>query len=141
MEKPWEPAPFKAAVFISSVYCYSRSTSAGIDVTDVVPADERLDVSDSSDSSLSTQDDLSDTLCRRLTPSSVNVRIRIPTAHIYGSNDSLVAESQALQSLCDETIASSFVHDGGHEIPLQVEASKKIYNTIEQAIERSNMIS
>ena len=141
MEKPWEPAPFRAAVFISSVYPYSRSPSAGVDVTDIVPADERLDTSDTSDSSMSSQEDLSDTLVRRLTPQSVRVKIRIPTAHIYGRNDSLVEESKALLQMCDESLMSTFVHQGGHDIPLSTETSRKIHDTIEETFERSQMMS
>ena len=110
-------------------------------MTASVPEFERLYVSDSSDSSLSSQDDPADTLVRRLTPQSTKAKIRIPTAHIYGDQDDLMQESVVVEQMCDETVASTFVHHGGHEIPFQSETSTKIHDVIEKAIERSHMMS
>ena len=141
LEKPWEPAPFRAAVFISSVHPYSKSTTEGVDVTDVVPLDERFDYASSSESSLSSDEDLTDTTIRRLTPESTGAKIRIPTAHIYGENDTLMTESQDMLKMCDHSLTSTFVHHGGHDIPLEVETSKKIHGVIEETIERSHMMS
>ena len=110
-------------------------------MTDAVPMNERLDLSDSSDSSFSSQEDMADTLVRRLTPQSVKAKIRIPTAHIYGQQDELLKESLDLVKMCDESMATTFMHHGGHDIPFEMETSKSIHDAIETTIERSNMIS
>ena len=140
MEKPWEPAPFKFAVFLSSIYPYSAKTSEGIDVTNIIPVNERLDQSDSETGS-STDEDPADALCRRLTPQSCNAKISIPTAHIYGDSDPLKPESTDVIEMCDPMMRSTFVHQGAHDIPLEYETSQHIHDTIQKAIERSNMIS
>ncbi|RDL41697.1 uncharacterized protein BP5553_01676 [Venustampulla echinocandica] len=44
--------------------------------------------------------------------------IPIPTAHIWGTNDTLFPGSSAtLSKLCNGTVRSEFVHEGGHEVP------------------------
>ena len=110
-------------------------------MTDIVPANERLDLSDSSDSTFSSQEDPADTLVRRLTPQSVKAKIRIPTAHIYGKEDALLCESLDLVKMCDDSLATTLMHHGGHDIPLEMETSKSIHGVIEKAIERSHMMS
>ena len=106
-----------------------------------MPVNERFDVSESSDSSFSSEEDLSDTSVRRLTPQSVKAKIRIPTAHIYGKEDVLLKESLDLVKMCDESLATTFMHHGAHDIPMQIETSKNIHDVIEKAIERSHMMS
>ncbi|MCJ1245435.1 hypothetical protein MMC30_002639 [Trapelia coarctata] len=43
--------------------------------------------------------------------------IRIPTAHIWGSNDGGQRESELLYKLCSGASKAVFVHNGGHEVP------------------------
>ena len=44
--------------------------------------------------------------------------IPIPTAHIWGRNDTLYPGSSAeLSKLCKEATRTEFIHDGGHEVP------------------------
>ncbi|GAB1316524.1 Family of serine hydrolases 3 [Madurella fahalii] len=51
-----------------------------------------------------------------LTPESVGEVIRIPTAHIWGLNDSTV-NSAAVAAVCAGEKRQVFTHDGAHEIP------------------------
>ncbi|CAD6445095.1 d41963eb-867d-44ba-8217-4ef0002a5171 [Sclerotinia trifoliorum] len=44
--------------------------------------------------------------------------IKIPTAHIWGSNDTLYPEFEVvLRSLCKKDLREEYVHEGVHEIP------------------------
>ncbi|KAI1326776.1 serine hydrolase FSH [Xylariaceae sp. FL0255] len=44
--------------------------------------------------------------------------IAIPTAHIWGSNDTTAPNGgQDLSDMCEPTMRFTFVHDGGHELP------------------------
>lgn len=44
--------------------------------------------------------------------------IRIPTAHIWGANDQVYPTfGPVLSKLCDSNRRTTFVHQGGHEIP------------------------
>ncbi|KXX75425.1 Family of serine hydrolases 3 [Madurella mycetomatis] len=51
-----------------------------------------------------------------LTPEDVGEVIQIPTAHIWGLNDSTV-RSAAVAAVCAREKRQVFVHDGAHEIP------------------------
>ncbi|VDM80526.1 unnamed protein product [Strongylus vulgaris] len=46
-----------------------------------------------------------------------NLKLNIPSLHIYGSNDQVVAytNSEKLQTMFSDSV--SIVHDGGHFIP------------------------
>ncbi|KAI0435007.1 serine hydrolase FSH [Xylaria sp. FL1042] len=44
--------------------------------------------------------------------------IRVPTAHIWGSNDATAPSGgQALSEICDAETRLTLIHDGGHEVP------------------------
>ncbi len=44
--------------------------------------------------------------------------LRLPTAHVWGRNDTLwPGSSEVLCELCEEGERSAFVHDEGHDIP------------------------
>ncbi|KAI1436833.1 hypothetical protein GGR50DRAFT_174608 [Xylaria sp. CBS 124048] len=44
--------------------------------------------------------------------------IRIPTAHIWGTNDTVTPTGgKELSEVCDPSLSSVFVHDFGHEVP------------------------
>ena len=106
-------------------------------MTKIVPANERLETWGSPDSS---EEDLTSSSVRRLTPSSVKAKLQIPTAHIYGIQDALLNESLDLVKMCDESFASTYQHGGGHDIPMDEETSKKIRDTIEIAVGKSQML-
>lgn len=95
--------------------------------------DDELDDSSSieDDSQLSRQD--SHRTFYQMYHSSVdNVRIEIPTVHIFGRQDKWRLHSKDLIKLCWKKLATVFEHDGGHEIPKP--ASEDICDAIEVAV-------
>ncbi|KAH8701067.1 serine hydrolase FSH [Talaromyces proteolyticus] len=60
--------------------------------------------------------------------------IRIPTAHIYGSNDEGVSESLRLRDMCDERRRVEFDHGRGHEVPRAPKLVSQMAETINRAI-------
>ncbi|ORY70420.1 serine hydrolase FSH [Pseudomassariella vexata] len=47
----------------------------------------------------------------------LELKIRIPTVHVFGEGDPMVAGSVRLAGLCDPYIRKVYNHGGGHEIP------------------------
>ena len=136
--QPFAVPLFRTAIFISSIYCYSASPTLGVDATESVPANERLAPPNSGTLS---EMDLANYAVRRLTPGSVKAKILIPTAHVYGENDPLLNESLDLVKMCEGSFASTIMHSGAHDIPMDEETSKKIKEVIEIAIGKSQMLS
>lgn len=64
------------------------------------------------------------------------LRIAIPTAHIYGRQDSWRHHSLDLIALCEEPVA--FEHDGGHEVPSS--ASEQICDVIEEVVAKAGLM-
>lgn len=55
---------------------------------------------------------------RLLSVATDGVQIRIPTAHIWGSNDTeYPAFGPVLHQLCAPEMRSEYIHQGGHEVP------------------------
>ena len=54
---------------------------------------------------------------RVLEPAKDGQLIKIPTVHIWGKEDSVRHESEVVSNLCDQSQATTFVHEGGHEVP------------------------
>lgn len=77
---------FKCAIFFSTVF--------GVFSADMSPGEE----------------------ARQLTPDVDGELIRIPTAHIWGSRDS-ICKAQAVIDLCPSNSRQIHTHQGGHEIP------------------------
>lgn len=69
-------------------------------------------------------------------PTSDTVRLAIPTAHIYGAQDSWKRHGIDLLQLC--TDATSFQHDGKHEIPSY--ASEEICDLVEELAMRAGIV-
>jgi hypothetical protein len=53
-------------------------------------------------------------------------RIKIPTAHIYGSKDPRYAAGVHLSGICDPETRRCYNHGGGHEIPRTAAVSNDI---------------
>lgn len=53
---------------------------------------------------------------RLLTPEEDGEAIQIPTAHIWGCNDTTV-NSELTRQMCSSAMRESYVHSGGHEVP------------------------
>ncbi|CZR69184.1 uncharacterized protein PAC_19084 [Phialocephala subalpina] len=54
---------------------------------------------------------------RKLDPALDGHLIRIPTTHIWGEHEVHKADGELLESLCEQKMTATFVHDGGHEVP------------------------
>lgn len=63
-----------------------------------------------------------------------SARIRIPTAHIYGSKDPRWPAAIQLAEFCDDRI--EYDHGGGHDIPRSTEVSVKIADMLRQVVGR-----
>jgi pimeloyl-ACP methyl ester carboxylesterase len=63
------------------------------------------------------------------------VRINIPTAHVYGRYDPWRMHSKDLVKLCRDEAAYVYEHDGGHEIPR--DNTEDICDVIEMAVLRA----
>jgi hypothetical protein len=66
--------------------------------------------------------------------------INIPTAHIWGSNDTQGSDIGAsLRAVCNAELRSTLIHQGGHEIPTpkDVDAFKKMVRYIRKTIDRA----
>ncbi|KAM3516798.1 hypothetical protein NHJ13051_009573 [Beauveria bassiana] len=72
-----------------------------------------------------------------LHPDVDTVRISIPTAHVYGKEDSWRRHSMDLVRLCEGANRICFQHDGGHEIPRA--ASEEICDLFEELIARAGL--
>lgn len=67
--------------------------------------------------------------------------IRIPTAHIWGRGDTVEPTGGAdLSRVCEPTVASVLVHDGGHEFPRPAQltgAVQAVRRTLASGVEAS----
>jgi pimeloyl-ACP methyl ester carboxylesterase len=54
---------------------------------------------------------------RTMDPDNDGQPIKIPTVHIWGEQDPLRNESETLSKLCEKSLTTVFVHEGGHEVP------------------------
>ncbi|KAJ5733816.1 hypothetical protein N7493_002602 [Penicillium malachiteum] len=85
---PTKPLPFKCAIFLCAAAALDPTALARGEITLLKPI-----------------------------PTS-SFLLELPTAHIWGRNDTLWADrSELLSSLCDPQESSIFLHDEGHAIP------------------------
>ncbi|KAF2190023.1 hypothetical protein K469DRAFT_722959 [Zopfia rhizophila CBS 207.26] len=55
---------------------------------------------------------------RPLDPVQDEVRLKLPTAHIWGVNDDLYpGTSERLSGMCDDRLKTVFLHEEGHNVP------------------------
>jgi hypothetical protein len=64
--------------------------------------------------------------------------IKIPTLHVIGCNDPLIAGSMALYNVCDGDTSVLLDHGKGHTIPREPEVVKLICEAIGQLIDGVN---
>ncbi|MCJ1318878.1 hypothetical protein MMC15_004210 [Xylographa vitiligo] len=141
IEKPWLPSPFRVAIFLCATYAHSRTPVDGEDVTHKVPTSELPSRRQSTDSGYDSDEDSAKDSIRVLYARSTKARIQIPTAHLYGENDSYLHESLEVLDLCDPRLALEFKHKGGHEVPMDTESNKKIRDIIAMTCERAETFS
>ncbi|OTA55681.1 hypothetical protein K449DRAFT_468831 [Hypoxylon sp. EC38] len=68
----------------------------------------------------------------------LELKIRIPTVHIWGEGDPLFPTSIQLAGLCDPYIRKIFTHPGGHGIPREEKELTEISSLIEWCIQRAS---
>lgn len=149
--EPW----FKAAMFICSPLPFSSYTEYGVDVRKYfgvqglpLPSNRPATVADYlvADAYFRRNEkDLGEADCgdgdqfyNMFHPSVDEVRINIPTAHIYGRKDSWRRHSMDLVGLCDPHQVLRFEHDGGHEVPRG--ASEEICDLYEEVVARAGLL-
>lgn len=71
---------------------------------------------------------------RRWTPQRDCIRLRVPTVHVYGTQDVYQSQSKELSELCEDATATVIRHREGHWIPSNEMISRKIANAMMQAI-------
>lgn len=78
---------------------------------------------------------------RRLDPRKDGKPLKLPTAHIWGTNDKLYPDtSSVLSQLCEDGLKFEFVHEEGHDIPnaraegALLGAAKVIRRTVDRAL-------
>ncbi|KAI1480127.1 serine hydrolase FSH [Daldinia eschscholtzii] len=66
----------------------------------------------------------------------LELKIRIPTVHVWGENDPLFPTSVQLTGLCDPYIRKIQVHKGSHEVPHDGEELSELVSLIDWCIQR-----
>lgn len=152
---PDSPPLFKAAIFICGGVPLDVLASLGVDVTD-----EARDLDQSSKVALQQQAsseailrDGYDRWTAGFDPFSVHaeqgsgerkmvfgidvaripreMKIAVPTVHVYGAKDPRFPASVTLAQFCDRAVRRTFDHGGGHEIPRKREVSESIAELVE----------
>jgi hypothetical protein len=59
------------------------------------------------------------------------MKIPIPTVHVYGAKDPRFPASVTLAQFCDGAVRRTFDHQGGHEIPRKRDISESIAELVE----------
>ncbi|KAI1415546.1 serine hydrolase-domain-containing protein [Hypoxylon sp. FL1857] len=68
----------------------------------------------------------------------LELKIRIPTVHVWGENDPVFPTSIQLAGLCDPYIRKIYTHPGGHEMPHEEKEVVEIVLLIEWCIQRGS---
>ncbi|KAH8681663.1 serine hydrolase FSH [Xylariales sp. PMI_506] len=64
------------------------------------------------------------------------LRIRIPTAHVFGSKDPRLPAGVQLAGMCDPYLKKVYDHGGGHEIPRKKEVSEELASMLQWCAQR-----
>lgn len=62
------------------------------------------------------------------------MKIQIPTVHVYGAKDPRFPASVTMAQFCDEAVRRTFDHGGGHEVPRKRDVSKAIAEMVEWCV-------
>jgi len=152
---PNSPPLFKAAMFICGGVPLDVLSSLGIDVTDVARELDQsskiaLEQQASSEAILrdgyerwgtgfdSFSADPEEGSGKRRMVFGIDVaripremKIQIPTVHVYGAKDPRFPASVTLAQFCDEAVRRTFDHGGGHEIPRRRDVSETMAELVE----------
>ncbi|KAK2757585.1 hypothetical protein FQN54_004554 [Arachnomyces sp. PD_36] len=158
-EKPAEPLPFQAAVFLCGGPVLSVLEELGISVSPTAwdwdkrtkialrerasskaiqkyGKDRWLTPGGNGDGELnidpSTPINPTDVYGLDVSRAPEHLRIRIPTVHLYGRVDPRFPASMQLMHLCDPETRLSYQHEGGHNIPKSSATAEGIAEVIDQ---------
>ncbi|KAI0873149.1 serine hydrolase FSH [Hypoxylon argillaceum] len=67
----------------------------------------------------------------------LELKIRIPTAHVWGSKDPSFPTSTHLAGLCDPYIRKIYIHGSGHEVPQGIEDTQELGQLVLWCMQRS----
>lgn len=62
-----------------------------------------------------------------------DLKIKIPTVHVYGAKDPKYVASVQLVHLCEENRRRTFDHGGGHDVPKRTNVSERMAELVEWA--------
>ncbi|KAF7519364.1 hypothetical protein G7054_g13115 [Neopestalotiopsis clavispora] len=68
----------------------------------------------------------------------LELKIRIPSVHVYGRKDPRLPASVQLAGLCDPYIRKVYDHGGGHELPRSKEVSEGLAQLLLWAVQRGS---
>ena len=60
--------------------------------------------------------------------------IRVPTAHVLGEKDDALAASLALVEQCDPRSLKLYIHAGGHDVPRDVQAVRRMISVVQEVL-------
>lgn len=150
--RPLEPPPFKAAIFICGGAPLVLAESVGFDIPQAVWERDRA-----SRDALFAQADSAAILAKgadRWTgsagdggPTEDEIRrdlrgpfsIDLPTVHVYGNKDPRYSAGVQLSGLCAEDKRRVFDHRGGHEIPRTEAVSREIAGLVRWALDQAGL--
>jgi pimeloyl-ACP methyl ester carboxylesterase len=152
--EPDDPPPFKFAMFICGGMPISVLKDLGVPVSKAVEElDERTkqqlmekttgeitrdrwQVTEYASIVRRAQFDSDDCFGLNLNTIPQELKIRIPTVHVYGSKDPRIPASVQLAGLCDPYIRKVYDHGGGHEIPRSKEVSETLAQLLLWCVEK-----
>ncbi|KAI0400644.1 hypothetical protein F4802DRAFT_584038 [Xylaria palmicola] len=68
----------------------------------------------------------------------LELKVKIPTAHVWGENDPCFPSSIHLVSLCDPYIRKIYVHSNAHEVPQETEDNYQLGQLVLWCIQRAS---
>ncbi|KZF19814.1 hypothetical protein L228DRAFT_250240 [Xylona heveae TC161] len=160
IEHPYIPPPFRLAIFVCASLPFSISPNHGLDVTDYYAATgdttaADLDYLKSFTKYDGLQSDFTGTAelgkdetafgprIFRFHPHLDEIRIEIPTVHVYGRQDHYYAQSKYLVELCEsiDDRVFTYEHPFGHLVPKSKEATTGIAKVVEDGFTRADFFS
>ncbi|KAI5926269.1 serine hydrolase FSH [Camillea tinctor] len=67
----------------------------------------------------------------------LELKIRIPTIHVWGRQDPLLPVSIHLAGLCDPYIRKIFIHEGAHEVPKTEDNKMEVGKLLQWGLQRA----
>ncbi|KAI4158303.1 MAG: hypothetical protein LQ342_007569 [Letrouitia transgressa] len=152
-ETPSSPLPFKVAIFICGGVPFLALEDLGVEISE-----RAREINNSSSRALSEQASADSILAsgsnrwiavdgtvagtnKVVNPANVfgldftripgNLRIKIPTVHVFGSKDPRYPASLQLVQISEGKLRKTYDHGGGHDVPRNSEVSERIAELVE----------